>query len=117
VIEKCASEMICTTADLTWHGQALGGEILGGFGVGIVSACFIANSVKKHHNIHIIKEFLLVDSSPRIAGPAHANWLFAANTRATNLALGLKRAHKHVPTYPAPSLSAEVVPRMVRKRP
>jgi hypothetical protein len=56
---------MCTTADFTWHGQALGSEIFGGFGVGIVSACFIANSVKRHHNTHIIKGFLLVDFQPK----------------------------------------------------
>lgn len=79
MIEKCASEMICTTADLTWHGQALGSEILEGFEVGIVSACFIANSVKRHHNIHIIKGFLLVDSSPRIAGPPQRGLISAVS--------------------------------------
>jgi len=58
-------------------------------GVGIVlSACFIANSVKRHHNIHIIKGFLLVDSSARIAGPAQRIFLISFSKSYPLLLLG-----------------------------
>ena len=71
-MEKCASEMICRTADLTCDGQPLGIGIVGSFRVVIVpSANFCANGLEKHDNIQIIKEMLSVESTIRFAGPAH----------------------------------------------